>query len=269
MSFNQLLGFDVKCANTEAMLDDLSVIAKKSTENLADDFDEKALTHAIYDMRAKALAVVLTLANDILDDDLETDETPSERLDVLVSNYIDDDEDIVISAFYANMQDALVSLGVPESIAEEALFADDELLRDESVEALADFVNSNVPDDEDFDEWQKEFIYGNPDEHFGDDAQAKQLDDLAQPNKNFAKKVNTVDKTTTKQTKRGTITYKAVKAIRKGKLVIINKRIAGNYRPTQKQRAAIKRLSKFAKTKKSIAKRLKSLKLGRNMGLYD
>ena len=159
MSFNQLLGFDVKRANNEAvMLDDLGVVAKKATETLTDDLDEKALTHAIYDMRAKALAVVLVLANDILDGDLDGDETPAERLDVLVSNYIDDDEDIVTSAFYANMQDAMVSLGVPEGIAEEALFADDELLRDEAVEALADLVNSNVPDDDDFDEWQKELF---------------------------------------------------------------------------------------------------------------
>ncbi len=249
MSFNQLLGFDVKRANNEAvMLDDLGVVAKKATETLTDDLDEKALTHAIYDMRAKALAVVLVLANDILDGDLDGDETPAERLDVLVSNYIDDDEDIVTSAFYANMQDAMVSLGVPEGIAEEALFADDELLRDEAVEALADLVNSNVPDDDDFDEWQKEFIYGDPDKHFGDDSEAEQLDALA--NKNFDKKVATVGKTTVKQTKHGSIAYKAVKAIRKGKLAVVNKRIGGNYRPTQKQRAAMKRLSKVCQDQK-------------------
>lgn len=103
MSFNQLLGLDVKRANQEAMLDDLGVIAKKATEALSDDLDEKALTHAIYDMRAKALAVVLVLANDILDDDLDTNETPAERLDALVSYYIDDEEDIFAAAFYANM----------------------------------------------------------------------------------------------------------------------------------------------------------------------
>lgn len=269
MSFNQLLGLDVKRANQEAMLDDLGVIAKKATEALSDDLDEKALTHAIYDMRAKALAVVLVLANDILDDDLDANETPAERLDALVSYYIDDEEDIVAAAFYANMQDAMVSLGVPESIAEEALYADDEQLRDEAVETLVDLVNSNAPDDDDFDEWQNEFIYGGPDEHFGDEGEAEQLDGLAVPNRNFNKKVATVGKTTVKKTNRGTMTYKAVKVIRKGKLAVINKRTGGSYRPTQKQRAAMKRLSKFSKTKKAIAKRLKSLRLGKKMGLYN
>lgn len=266
MSFNQLIDFDVKRANSEAQFDDLSIISKKTVQNLSDDLDEKALTHAIYDMRAKALAVVLMLANDILDGDLESDETPAERLDALVANYIEDEEEVVVAAFFANMQDALVSLGVPEGIAEDALFSDDEQLRDEAVESLADLVNSNAPDDEDFDEWYQEFVFGEA-EDFGADVAAEQLDNIE--NRNFQKKSASVGKTTVKQTKRGTITYKAVKAIRKGKLAVVNKRVGGNYRPTQKQRAAMKRLAKFAKTKKSIAKRLKSLKLGKKMGIYD
>lgn len=269
MNFNQLLGLDIKHVQKEAMLDDLGSISHKVVEMLDGDLDERALTHAIYDMRAKALAVVLVLANDILEGELDADETPAERLDVLVSHYVDDEEDIVLSAFYANMQDAMVSLGVPESIAEEALYADDEQLRDEAVESLSDLVNSNVPDDDDFDEWQQEFIYSNADEHFGDDGEAEQLDGLTQHNKNYHKKANTVGKTTTKETKRGTIIYKAVKAIRNGELAVVNKRIGGNYRPTQKQRAAMKKLSKFAKTKKAITKRLKSLRLGKKMGLYS
>lgn len=257
MSFNQLLGLDVKRANQEAMLDDLGVIAKKATEALSDDLDEKALTHAIYDMRAKALAVVLVLANDILDDDLDTNETPAERLDALVSYYIDDEEDIVAAAFYANMQDAMVSLGVPESIAEEALYADDEQLRDEAVETLVDLVNSNVPDDDDFDAWQNEFIYGGPDEHFGDEGEAEQLDGL------------TVGKTTVKQSKRGTAIYKAEKAVRNGEVVTINKRVAGKIRLSAKQRASIKKAARLPRSSKAVAKRQKSLKVGKRRGMYD
>lgn len=266
MSFDHLLNIDLKQATNAAMLDDLSGVAKQARESISDDLDEKALSHAIHDLRQKSLAVVLTLAENILDGDLDGDETPSDRMEVLVSAYVDDDDDIVLSALYANMQDVMVSLGVSEGLAEQVLYDDDPLTQDEAIESMAEIINSNVPDDEDFEEWQAEFIYREPDE-FGDDDEAEQYDS-AVPNKRYAAKEPTVGKTTTKHTKRGNIVYKAVKAIRNGKLAIVNKRIGGNYRPTAKQRAAMKKLAKFAKTKKSIAKRVKSFKLGRKMGLH-
>lgn len=262
MSFEHLINVDLK----GAMLDDLSSVAKKATESLTDDLDEKALSHAIYDLRQKAVAVVLNLAENILDGDLDDDETPSERLDALVSEFVDADDDLVLSALYANMQDVMVSLDVPDAVAEDALYSDDPQLQDEAIESMADIVNSNVPDDEDFDEWQKEFIYAEPDE-FGENDEAEQFDS-AEPNRAFNKRQAMVGKTTTKQTKRGKIIYKGVKAIRNGKLAVVNKRIGGDYKPTVKQRAAMKKLSKFAKTKKSITKRVKSFKLGRKMGLH-
>lgn len=271
MSFNHLLNINLKQANKAAMLDDLSSVANKAKESLTDDLDEKALSHAIYDIRQKAVVVVLNLAENILDSDLDDDETPTERLEALVSEFVDSDDDLIMSALYANMQDVMVSLGVAESIAEEALYSDDPQLQDEAIETMADLVNSNVPDDEDFDEWQKEFIYAEPDE-FASDDEAEQLDsvqDSAEPNRAFDKRKAMVGKTTTKTTKRGTIIYKGVKAIRNGKLAVVNKRVGGDYRPTLKQRAAMKRLAKFAKTKKAIEKRVKAFKLGRKMGLHS
>lgn len=267
MSFNHLLNINLKQANKAAMLDDLSSVANKAKESLTDDLDEKALSHAIYDIRQKAVVVVLNLAENILDSDLDDDETPTERLEALVSEFVDSDDDLIMSALYANMQDVMVSLGVAESIAEEALYSDDPQLQDEAIETMADLVNSNVPDDEDFDEWQKEFIYAEPDE-FASDDEAEQLDSV-QPNRAFDKRKAMVGKTTTKTTKRGKIIYKGVKAIRNGKLAVVNKRVGGNYQPTSKQRAAMKRLAKFAKTKKAITKRVKSFKLGRKMGVHS
>ncbi len=62
-------------------------------------------------------------------------------------------------------------------------------------------------------------------------------------------------------------TYKRAVAIRNGKKVIVRKRIAGTVRLTAKQKAAIKKMQRKAHSGAARAKRLKSLKRRKAMGL--
>lgn len=269
MSFDHLLNIDLKQATNAAMLDDLSGVAKQARESISDDLDEKALSHAIYDLRQKSLAVVLTLAENILDGDLDGDETPSDRMEVLVSAYVDDDDDIVLSALYANMQDVMVSLGVSEGLAEQVLYDDDPLTQDEAIESMAEIINSNVPDDEDFEEWQAEFIYREPAE-FGDDDEAEQLDALkkSETSRHYAKNKHKAGQAWVKNKNGKHITYKGVKAVRNGKITIVGKRVGGDYKLSSKQKAALSRMGKKAHTESANRSRLRSLMLGMKKGIY-
>lgn len=273
MSFNHLLnGVDLKTANN-AMLDDLGAIANKAKEQAVSDIDKKALDHAIFDMRSKALAIVLGLADSILDGDLDDDETPSERLEALISQFdLDgDDDNIVASILYANMKDAAESLGVAEAMADDAFLSDDPLVQDEAIEAMADIINSNVPDDDEFDEWREQFVYGDDgDDDFDDEAE--QYDALASRgvlSKKHSHKGNYTRKVKSGLNKGTTFKYKAVKAIRKGQQVIVAKRTKGTYKLSPKQKEALqKATNKAHSSKKILEKRLKSLKMGYRLGLY-
>lgn len=268
MSFNHLFnGVDLKTANN-AMLDDLGAIANKAKEQAVSDIDKKALDHAIFDMRSKALAIVLGLADSILDGDLDDDETPSERLEALISQFDldDDDDNIVASILYANMKDAAESLGVAEAMADDAFLSDDPLVQDEAIEAMADIINSNVPEDDEFDEWREQFVYGDDgDDDFDDEAEQYDAANQEHYSRAYKKRKATIGKVSVKNIRGMHITYKAVKAVRNGKVTVVNKRIGGNYKPTAKQRAAMSKLASKAHSTTANKKRLKSIIIRRNL----
>lgn len=269
MSFNHLFnGVDLKTANN-AMLDDLGAIANKAKEQAVSDIDKKALDHAIFDMRSKALAVVLGLADSILDGNLDDDETPSERLEALLSQFDldDDDDNIVASILYANMKDAAESLGVAEAMADDAFLSDDPLVQDEAIEAMADIINSNVPDDDEFDEWREQFIYGDDDDDDFDD-EAEQYDSILKGRADKAGNFSRTIKSKKSKNKGQTFKYKAVKAIRNGRLTLVAKRISGNFKLTQGQENALKAARSKAHSTTANQKRLKSLIQGVRQKVY-
>ncbi|WP_186727927.1 hypothetical protein [Moraxella sp. VT-16-12] len=57
--------------------------------------------------------------------------------------------------------------------------------------------------------------------------------------------------------------------MRNGEVVTINKRVAGKIRLSAKQRASIKKAARLSRSSKAVAKRQKSLKVGKRRGMYD
>lgn len=247
--------------DNNAMFDSLSTFAEQAQTEVS-DMDIAEFTTAMYNIRAKALAVVLVLADNILSNDLDDDEAPSERLDALMSEYVDDD--IVYSVLVAHMQDVMYSLGVDEVLASEVFEFSER--QDEAIEAMADIINANVPDDDELDEWRKEFVYGEPDD-FEDD-EAVQLDSMMLDGMKKKPKKMSVGKTTVKKGKFGNITYKAVKAVRNGKVVTVNKRVSGHIQLSAKQKSALKKAGLKAHTGQAIRKQMKSLSVGVDKNIY-
>ena len=67
-------------------------------------------------------------------------------------------------------------------------------------------------------------------------------------------------KTTTKSGKFGKLVYKAVKAIRNGKVAIVNKRVSGRVKLSAKQRSALKKARTKASSSGAIKRRVRSMK---------
>lgn len=261
MSYKDLIGFPLentaaktKPANNPNQLDDLSGAAKIMSE--AESLDVQALNSEIHASRYLALAILIALANDIFNSDLEEGETPADRLDALLSvaDSEDDEENFALSVLIANMQDAAVSLGVPEDVAMGAFDSSNAEVQDDYIETLAEFVNSNIPDDEEFEQFRDDFVYGSPDKF--DPEEAEQLDAIG------------AGKTSVKKRNGRTLVYRAVKAIRNGKIKIVNKRIGGTAKLSAKQKQAVKRMQAKSNRGASIKKRLRSLQKGKAANLY-
>lgn len=243
------------------MLDSLSSVAEKATTEVS-AIDIAEFNTAMYNVRSQALAIVLVLADDLLSGDLEDDETPSDRLNALTSEY---EDEYAYSVLVAHMQDAMYSLGVDEPLAVDVFESSER--QDEAIEAMAEIINSNVPDDDEFDEWRKHFIYAEPDDF--DDDEAVQLDGMVLDGLNKKpKKPLSAGKTTTKKGKNGTITYKAVKAVRNGKVVTVNKRVSGKVILSAKQKQALNKARAKSHTGSAIRKKLRSLDIGLDRNIY-
>lgn len=273
MSINDLIGFDLtgigtkaseqttvlaKPTSSENMLDDLAGAAEKMSD--AEFIDNVALNSDIQASRFLALAILISLCDDIVSGDLEEGETAADRLDALLS--VAEDEDIdsqnfALSILIANMQDAAVSLGVPADAALGAFDDGNPEIQDDYIETMADFVNSNTPDGDEFEQFRDDFVYGSPNKFEPDEAE--QLDQLDGLN---------AGKTSVKKRNGRTLVYRAVKAIRNGKVKIVNKRIAGNAKLSAKQKQSVKRMQMKSQRGDAIKKRMKSLIKGQKRNLY-
>ncbi|WP_417212055.1 hypothetical protein [Acinetobacter venetianus] len=258
MGYKDMIGFEIPKSRTNdqaaMQLDDLSSAAKSMSD--VDSIDTLALNSEIQANRFLALAILIAFANDIINSDLEETETPSDRLDALLSVAEDesDTENYALSILIANIQDAAYSLGVPEEVAQGAFDDTNIEVQDEYLESLAEFVNSNIPDGEEFEQFRDDFVYGSPDKFDPEDPE--QLDALG------------AGKTTVKKRNGRTLVYRAVKAIRNGKVKIVNKKIAGSAKLSAKQKQAVKRMQAKSNRGAALKKRLRSLQKGRNANLY-
>lgn len=239
----------------QAMLDSLSAAAASAVDDA--DISGSALNSEIQSLRKVALALAFILVDSIIENDLEENELPTDRLDALLSGVASDADDeefeadqATLDIIIANVQDAFASLGVDDDLIA-AMFSQD-AEADDAIERAAEIVESNVPTGDDLNEFIDLFVYGEADEEHGDEAM---LDGIS------------LGKTTAKSGKFGKVVYKAVKAIRNGKLAIVNKRVSGRVKLSAKQRSALNKARKKASTSGSIKKRLRSMKKAKTMNL--
>ena len=236
-----------------------SALAKVSNEDNA--LDTAALNHQVQSLRKNALAVALTLADNIVSNDLDEDELPSDRLGALLAGFSTHDhedeldiDDSTLAIITANVQDAFASFGVSYELIQ-AAFDDDVEEADQAIQAIAEIVESAVPTDEDdLSEFIQEFVFGADGNEIDDDGA---LYDAA-----------VMGKTTVKAGKFGKVIYKAVKAVKNGKIVVKNMRVGGKVRLSPKQKQALAKARMKAHSSSSVKKRMRSLAKGKRAGLY-
>ncbi|MCK4090665.1 hypothetical protein HCY66_11370 [Acinetobacter radioresistens] len=232
--------------------------------------DTQGFNSELAQLRRTALFSVMQLADDILSGDLDEEELPSDRLDAYLQSAINNDEEDseenaqlneqIIQIMAANMADAMSSLGVDDETITKAFDTNvDEA--DEAVENLAETIEMNLPQNELLDDFIESFLYGE-----------SELDMDAGKVNGFDSAIQ-VGKNTIRKNKHGqTLVYKGVKAVRNGKITVVNKRVGNTQMKVKlsaKQKAALRKASMKAVTPNAIKKRLKSLTIGRRNGLYS
>ncbi|KDM56024.1 hypothetical protein AE32_02182 [Acinetobacter nosocomialis] len=167
------------------------------------------------------------------------------------------EEGIFESALMASLSDAFLTFGVDASDIEE-IFSDDTEVADVALEAAANTVLANMPDDgPELEELVREFIFGEADEtEEGFDSMAKKI--KARNGAFSQRKVNGRK-----------VHYRGVLAIRQGIKTVVNKRLPGQkVRLTAAQKAGMKKARLHAFTANAINKRLRSFKKGKRLGIY-
>lgn len=242
----------------------------------ADPISERMALVATSQMRIQALSVVFLLAAMLNDTEYDSEALlPSELLDSLMLDaFADDDDeeydggdvdDKVKTVFSAHVADALSTLGVEDSVIED-LFNSEVEVADAAVTLAAETVLENMPDDgEDFEEFTAAFAYGDEDDDEGETFDS--MNDDTQYMFDAAAK-RRVGKKTVKKVNGKTLIYKAVKAIRNGKRVVINKRISGKPFLKAGQKAALKKARRKASTGTAIRKQMRSFGKGMRAGIY-
>ena len=254
---------------------------QNASEKLESDaISEREAITMTSQMRVKAMYIVFMLSAILSESDYDDDEMlPSEVLDSLMSEaFIDDDDDdaddgaiddYVRATLSAHVSDALSTLGVEDSIVQD-LFGDDIEIADAAALAAAETVLENMPDDgKDFEGFVAAFAYTD-DMDSAESEEDAVFDSMAEPEYQFdaAGKKLRVGKKTVKKVNGRTLIYKAVKAIRNGKKVTINKRITGKPLLKASQKAALRKARMKAGTASAIRKQMRSFGKGLRMNIY-
>lgn len=232
-------------------------------------------------MRIKALYVVFMLAAMLSESDYDDEEMlPSEVLDsLMIEAFVDDDDDdsdggeideYVRATFSAHVSDAFSTMGVDDSVIQD-LFDDEVEVADAAVLVAAESVLENMPEDgQEFDDFMRAFAYNDDVDAADSEEDAASFDSVGEVEYQFdaAGKKLRVGKKTVKKVNGKTLTYKAVRAIRNGKKVTINKRIEGNPLLNAAQKAALKKARRKAGTASAIRKQVKSFGKGLRMNIY-
>lgn len=242
-----------------------------------DPISERMAITATSQMRLAALNVAFMLSAVLTDGEYDDEELlPSEVLDgLMIEAFTDDDDDDsdmdeidenVRVTFSAHVSDALSTLGVEDAVIAD-LFDDEIEVADAACLAAAETVLENMPDDgEAFDEFVAGFAYS---DDGGDEEDEESFDGMNEEYQfDAAKKKLRAGKTTVKKVNGKTLRYKAVKAIRNGKKVVVNKRIAGKVKLNASQRAGLKKARRKAGTASAIRKQMRSFGKGLRANIY-
>ena len=248
---------------------------KEAVEQLqSDPIGERAAITAISSMRMSALLVVLQTTLFVTEGqgvDQSEELLPSELLDSLMLEAIsEDDEDddakvsaIVKSVLSAHVADAFSSLGVSDDVLTD-VYASDPDIADTAIESACQTVLENLPDDGDpLDEFAEAFAFGyDLDADYENEEDVEEtFDGVGRNKKNLI-----AGKSTVKKIGGRNITYKAVKAMRHGKMVVINKRIKGTIKLSSKQKGALRKARRSAHRGAAMMMRGKSILKGVSNG---
>ena len=255
-------------AKKETMFDGI----KKAVEQVTiDPIDERMAITLNANMRQSALAIVFQLAMLVSEGqgvDPEDELLPNELLDGLMTDAFDEDGDDEIDAtvnavMSAHISDAFSSLGVSDSTIAD-VFSDDLEVADTAIESACDTVLENLPEDgEPLDEFAKAFIFGDYTENDADIDDGGEGYDGAMFDAN--KKLY-AGKSTIKKVNGHTVKYKAIRAMRHGKAVVVNKRVGGTIKLSSKQKAALRKARSKAHRGSAMMSRGRSILKGINSG---
>ncbi|WP_337078314.1 hypothetical protein [Acinetobacter pittii] len=214
----------------------------------------------IEQIRQIALDILSDTVDTISEGNLGEGELAVDYLDALIVDALDsadNDESSFEDALMASLSDAFLTFGVDTTDIEE-IFSDDTDVADAALEAAANTVLANMPDDgPDLEELVREFIFGEADEtEEGFDSMAKKI--KARNGAFSQRKVNGRK-----------VHYRGVLAIRQGIKTVVNKRLPGQkVRLTSAQKAGMKKARLHAFSANAIRKRLRSFNKGKRLGIY-
>ena len=237
--------------------------------------DVAAANTLLFGLRQSALDTIIAVAEG-MDQGLDEDVLPSEYLDGIMMAVVGDENgdapEQVYAAFSAQMADLLNELGVDDSIIAD-MFGDNVEAADAAIESMAESVNAALPaDGDERDDFERDLVFGMDDGPDGDadEDDVPAFDSAAGPKrKNIETRTKLIPgRKTIKKIDGHTVTYKAQKAVRNGKITVVNKRISGTVVLTSKQKAHMREMGVKANTASAIARRHKHLLKGINAGIY-
>jgi len=255
--------------------------ALNQIQDVLSPIDARSMLADIQAIRGAALAIALAITDALSSPDgLPDGVIPSDFLDDLMLDAlgVEDDEDVdpfVNQLLTANIMDALSSLGVSDDVIQD-IFGDDVEAADAALEVASETVIANLPNDgDDLDKFADGFVYG-----FGaedvmdmsedDDQDPTQAAELYDDTGEVSKKAPlTLGGKTTRKVMGRNVRYKAVRAIRHGKVTVVNKRLANQkVRLTSKQKQSVRKMQVKAQKFGAIKHRVASLKKGMKRNLY-
>ncbi|MDO4440606.1 MAG: hypothetical protein Q4B81_00300 [Moraxella sp.] len=230
-----------------------------------DPVNERQAIADIGNLRMAAMWVVVSTTKIVSESDADDEDVllPNEVLDSLTLEALDLEEDgemddvdgVLRATMSAHIADAYATLGVDDGVIDD-MFSSDMNVADSAIETAAETVLDNLPDDGDeLDALFSQFAYGYSDDE--DAYDGMMMDKVA------------VGKTTAKKFNGKNVRYKAVRAVRNGKVTIVNKRIGGGKIVlSAKQKAALKKARAKSRTGSANARRLRSVEKGIRKGIY-
>lgn len=249
--------------------------AKQAAESIeVNPIDERIAAHSTTQMRLAALQVAFMLAGIMSEVEFEDQELlPSELLDSLIlESFVEDPEDdddeidsTVKTILSAHIADAMSTLGVDEDLIND-VFDSDVDIADAAIETASEIILENMPADDELDDFISIFAYGDEATY---DAMMKEEEDEDEGMYDAAKKPLTVGRKTRRKVRGKNVTYKAVKAVRDGKIKVVNKRIGGNVRLSAAQKAALKKARRKSTTGSAVRKRMMSFAKGLQRNIYN